>query len=86
MIPRVGVHKGSTVGGLRIESGPNDSIRVWTDVHGTLPGLDLQRQLSNTERCRILLEIAAVFARYSAKRVPTVLLVDWAAKVLTTSG
>lgn len=27
----------------------------------------------STERSRVLLEIAAVFARYSAKRVPTVL-------------
>jgi hypothetical protein len=80
MMQFVGIHGGSTVGGRRIERGPNDSIRVWTEVHGTLAGLDLQRQLSNTERSRVLLEIAAVFARYSARGVPTVLLVDWAAK------
>jgi len=55
-------------------------VRVWTDVHGTLSGLDLQGELSNTQRSRVLLEIAAVFASHSAKRVPTVLLVDWAAK------
>ena len=80
MMPLVGVHRGSTVGGVRVEHDPNGSIRVWTDVHGTLQGLGLQDQLSNTERSRVLIEIAAVFARYSAKRVPTVLLVDWAAK------
>lgn len=48
MMPLVGIQRGSTVGGIRIERGPDDSIRVWTDVHGTLAGLDLQRQLSNT--------------------------------------
>lgn len=80
MLPLVGVHRGSTVRGVRLESGPDDSLWVWTDVDGTSSGLDLQGQLSNTERSRVLLEIAAVFARHSAQRVPTVLLVDWAAK------
>jgi energy-coupling factor transporter ATP-binding protein EcfA2 len=80
MLPLVGINQRSTVFGVRLESGPNDSLRVWTEVDGTWPGLDLQGQLSNTERCRVLLEIAAAFARQSAKRVPTVLLVDWAAK------
>jgi hypothetical protein len=82
MMPFVGVHRGSTVGSLRVEHDPDGSIHVWTDVHGTLQGLGLQDQLSSTERSRVLIEIAAVFARYSAKRVPTVLLVDWAAKSL----
>gem|GEM_PF-745712 len=80
MMPLVGVQRSSTVGGTRVEHRQDGSIRVWTDVNGTLPGLGLQNQLSNTERARVLIEIAAVFARYSAKRVPTVLLVDWAAK------
>ena len=80
MLPLVGLNQRSTVLGVRLESGPDDSLRVWADVDGTSPGLDLQGQLSNTERCRVLLEIAAVFARQSAKRVPTVLLVDLAAK------
>jgi hypothetical protein len=80
MMPLVGVQYGSTAGGIRIQHGQDGAISVWTDVHGTLPGLGLQDQLSNTERSRVLLEIAAVFARQSAKRVPTVLLIDWAAK------
>jgi len=80
MMPLVGVHRGSTVSGLRVEHDTDGSIRVWTDVYGTLQGLGLQSQLSNTERSRVLIEIAAVFARYAAKHVPTVLLVDWAAK------
>jgi hypothetical protein len=57
----------------------------WTDVKGTSPGLSLQHQLSNTERSRVLIEIAAVFARYSAKRVPTVLVLDWAEKSFGSS-
>jgi hypothetical protein len=77
VMPLVGVQTSSTVGGIRVERHQDGSIRVWTDVS---PGLGLQDQLSNTERSRVLIEIAAVFARYSAKRVPTVLLVDWAAK------
>ena len=80
MVPLVGVPQGSTVSGLRIERRPDDSVVVWTDVNGTSSGLDLLGQLSNTERARVLLEIAAVFARHSAKRSPTILLVDWAAK------
>jgi len=43
------------------------------------PGLSLQDS-SQTRAMSRLIEIAAVFARYSAKRVPTVLLLDWAAK------
>jgi len=80
MMPLVGVPRSSTVGSIRVEHHQDGSIRVWTDVHGTSPGLGLQDELSNTEQSRVLIEIAAVFARYSAKRVPTVLLVDWAAK------
>ncbi|MFN0104137.1 MAG: hypothetical protein ACKV2U_18890 [Bryobacteraceae bacterium] len=80
MMPLVGIHKGSTVGGIRLQHQEDGSLRVWTDVHGTPQGLKLQSQLSNTEQSRILIEIAAVFARYSAKQVPTVLLIDWAAK------
>lgn len=80
MLPLVGIQRASTVGGLRLEHNEDGSIRVWTDVQGTLSGLNLQDQLSNTERSRVLIEIAAVFSRYSAKRVPTVLLLDWAAK------
>ena len=80
MMPLVGTQRTSTVAGLRLDYRQDGSIRVWTDVHGTSPGLSLQDQLSNTERCRVLIEIAAVFARHSAKRVPTVLLLDWAAK------
>ena len=79
MVPLVGIHQGRTVNHLRIERRLDDSV-VWTDVNGTSSGLDIQRQLSNTERSRVLLEIAAVFARHSAKRSPTILLVDWAAK------
>jgi energy-coupling factor transporter ATP-binding protein EcfA2 len=80
MMPLVGVQANSTVGSIRVEHHQDGSIRVWTDVHGTLPGLGLQDELSNSERSRVLIEIAAVFARYSAKRVPTVLLLDWTAK------
>lgn len=80
MLPLVGVQQASTVGGVRLETTSGDALRLHTDVHGTLRGLDLRYGLSNTERCRVLLEIAAVFARHSAKRVPTVLLIDWAAK------
>ena len=80
MLPIVGSQRASTVSGLRIEPDEDGSIHVWTDVQGTSSGFSLQDQLSNTERCRVLIEIAAVFARYSAKRVPTVLLLDWAAK------
>ncbi len=82
MLPLVGIQGNSTVGGLRLDHLPDGSIRVWTDVQGTSPGLSLQKQLSGSERSRVLIEIAAVFARYSAKRVPTVLLLDWAAKSL----
>jgi hypothetical protein len=80
MLPFVGTQGTSTVDGLRLEQYQDGSVRVWTDVQGTSPGLSLQDQLSNTERSRVLIEIAAVFARHSAKRVPTVLLLDWAAK------
>jgi hypothetical protein len=80
MMPLVGTQGTSTIGGLHLEIREDASIRVWTDVHGTSPGLDLQKQLSGSERSRVLIEIAAVFARYSSKRVPTVLLLDWAAK------
>lgn len=82
MLPYVGIQGKDTVGGLRLDHLPDGSIRVWTDVHGTSPGLNLQTQLSGSERSRVLIEVAAVFARYSAKRVPTVLLLDWAAKSL----
>jgi hypothetical protein len=80
MLHYVGTQTTSTLGGLRLEQAEDDSIRVWTDVQGTMPGLSLQNQLSGTEQSRVLIEIAAVFARYSAKHVPTVLLLDWAAK------
>lgn len=80
MLSHVGIHRGSTVSGLRIESNPEAENRVWTNVQDTIPGLDLQRSLSHSERARVLIEIAAVFARESAKYVPTVLLLDWAAK------
>jgi hypothetical protein len=79
MMPLVGAQGTSTIGGLRLEILEDASIRVWTDVRGTSPGLSLQKQLSGSERSRVLIEIAAVFARYSSKRVPTVLLLDWAA-------
>ncbi len=82
MLPLVGIQGKGTVGGLRLDHLQDGSIRVWTDVHGTSPGLSLQKQLSGSERSRVLIEIAAVFARHSAKRVPTVFLLDWAAKSL----
>lgn len=85
MLPYVGAQSTSSIFGLRLEQGIDGTVRVRTEIEGSVAGLSLQ-QLSNSERSRVLIETAAVFARHSAQRVPTVLLLDWAAKSFDANG
>jgi energy-coupling factor transporter ATP-binding protein EcfA2 len=70
----VGAQVGSTVSQLQIHKKTDGSDLLWSQMEGTHSGLNLQKQHSHSERLRILVEIAAICARYSAKHMPTILI------------
>ncbi|MGE3403355.1 MAG: hypothetical protein AB7K63_12240, partial [Vicinamibacterales bacterium] len=56
-----------------VEAEGREELRL--DVDGTVAGLDFQ-SLSDTEQCRVIIEMALELARFEAQQGPTVLLVD----------
>jgi len=81
ILPLVSGQRGGTVARLQLEANEDGSVQVATEVQGTFAGLT-RGQLSNSERCQVLIEVAVVLARYSARRAPTILILDWETKSL----
>lgn len=74
LLPSVGHDTFSIVNRLWLSKESGETVLL-TDVRGTFPGLEFT-SLSSGEKAVVLIELAIAMARFSARYVPTVLVID----------